>query len=603
MNEKYGIELQAIVNKFKTSMKATANFVKGLAKEMQEDVTFQPDFTISPDLTKKQLQKFKDELEREISNLKSQLEFEKNITPEQRKGSEGFYANPKKLQEYEYALSEINKRLEDTNKTSIRTDSGLGEAFKKGIANIKRFSFYLLGARSVFSLFMKYQSIYYQYNQQMQYQSELSQNAIALSLAPAFELLGNVIAYASIGFARFIELLTGVNVLSKVSTKGIRDYNKSLKETQTLVAGVDEITNLTTPNTTGLAGQYQALADFREKIDEVKKAFEKWKVEELTNKLKEIWEWIVKNKDELKYLAIGFATTFGIAKLGLWVANINQVIGVAGVGASAGTGLAGIASLCTYLVGIGAIALTVTFTVKFIDELKEYNEQSEILEEKQKQLAEARLKSLQEALNIMSNFAPETEEYKQALDVANTNWELINKEIATGSKEYDNQLDTIYDMGKELENLTKKEYTADVEVALKEAKNGFWTSMAKKAYKVTSILGDLYSGRPIDAGNVSKKIASLFGYEKGLDYVPYDEYPALLHKGEAVVPAKYNPAIHSAGNDYTNSLLETLVLKMDDLASRPNVFEVDGQKFATATYGLYKNQENRQNYNANVVVR
>ena len=93
------------------------------------------------------------------------------------------------------------------------------------------------------------------------------------------------------------------------------------------------------------------------------------------------------------------------------------------------------------------------------------------------------------------------------------------------------------------------------------------------------------------------------GYAKGLDYVPYDNYPALLHKGEAVVPAKYNPAIHSAGNDYTNSLLETLVVKMDDLASRPNVFEVDGQKFATATYGLYKGQENRQNYNSNVVVR
>ena len=168
-----------------------------------------------------------------------------------------------KLEDLIEKQKEFNGELEETNDEASGMSINLGKMFDNSIAKIKRFTFYLLGARSVFSLFMKYQGIYYQYNEQMQYQSELSQNAIALSLAPAFEFLGNMVAYASIAFAKFIELLTGVNVLSKVSTKGIRDYNKSLKETQTLVSGIDEITNLTMPGAgTGLASQYKALEDF-----------------------------------------------------------------------------------------------------------------------------------------------------------------------------------------------------------------------------------------------------------------------------------------------------------------------------------------------------
>lgn len=45
----------------------------------------------------------------------------------------------------------------------------------------------------------------------------------------------------------------------------------------------------------------------------------------------------------------------------------------------------------------------------------------------------------------------------------------------------------------------------------------------------------------------------------GTNYVPYDNFPALLHKGEAVVPAKYNPMTGGSGktnvviNNYSNT--------------------------------------------------
>ena len=40
---------------------------------------------------------------------------------------------------------------------------------------------------------------------------------------------------------------------------------------------------------------------------------------------------------------------------------------------------------------------------------------------------------------------------------------------------------------------------------------------------------------------------------------------------------------------------------MDDLSKRPNVFEIDGKKFANATYDLYEETRSNQNYVEGVV--
>ena len=596
MNEKYGIELQAIVNKFKATMQSTAKFVKNIGQQMQDDATFTPNFTIDTNLTKKELEKFKEDLEKEISNLKGQIELEKNISLSQRKGAEGFYTDPRELAKYEYALDLINKRLQETNKEATKSDVELGEVFEKGTKKIKKFSIHLLGARTAFSLFRKYQSIYFQYNEQMQYQTELSNNAIALSLAPTFELLGNVIAYASIGFARFIELLTGVNVLSKVTTKGIRDYNKSLKETQILVSGIDEITNLTTPQTTGLLGQYQALEEFRKKVDEVTKAFKEnpflKAVVELVDYIKENWDW-------LKWVALGTFLTVGTFSLGIKTAGLASALGTASAvpGAAAiGTGLAGLSTLLMWLAGIGTIALEIYMIYKIITEGKEnLDNMDDQIEQSETNIRKTAIETYeiiaQKLKEMKEKGVPETDPtYQKYLSELERQWNLINQGIANGEGYTQSQIDRVNELALELRDITGKDYTITLDLK-PTTKKSSWQKFKEEFLDnlgINKSFGHIFGG---------------FGHAKGLDYVPYDNYPALLHKGEAVVPAKYNPAIHSAGNDYTNSLLETLIVKMDDLASRPNVFEVDGQKFASATYELYKGQENRQNYNTNVVVR
>lgn len=649
-NEKYGIELEAKTGLFKKGMQELSKMVKDFGKEAEKNTT------IAPEIDLNELYKWREETQKLLQQERENKKF--NLGG----GSEGIY--DKNIKWYEDVLDAINTRinelngneeelndeLEETNETANKTSFSLSSLFDKSIGKIKRFTYYLLGARSVFSLFMRYRSIYYQYNEEMQYQSELSQNAIALSLAPAFEFLGNVITYTSIGIAKFIELLTGVNILSKVTTKGIRDYNKSLKETQTLVSGIDEITNLTNPQGLGLASQYQALADFQKKVAEVEKFFNenKW-ITDLAEGLRKVWNFI--NEKIIPILSNMIEGVGGVQNalilLGGYkvMSSLGRLLGTAGGIAGAGaSGLLGILAVCG-LVSMSLLEISRENTNKPFEEnlknLRTYA--SEFHKNMTSDEYQDVLKKINKELgSVQAKIKKQPEEYAKVKDELDDVFDLLTditgidykielqhdpaeeegffngikvgfKTMINGFKdalgvgEMDKSWEHFEQKGKEsINNITDKILGLPTQIS-----NSI-TNITDKINKITktnyvikfttSIVSKIGEGATATANALSQAIVkSIRGYAKGLDYVPYDNYPALLHKGEAVVPAKYNPSIHSEGNDYTNSLLETLILKVDDLASRPNVFEIDGQQFANATYGLYDNERKRQGYVEGVV--
>lgn len=660
-NEVFGAKVSVDTTEAKNKFKQLGEFIRNFGKKAEDDATIMPKLVNTG-------------YQNQINYVKKQMqEIYDNLKIAQKRENEGnapgydvekLKANYEKLS---YILEdllekqkEFNGELEETTEESTKTKSVLSNMFDHSISKIKRFTFYLLGARSAFSLFRKYQSIYYQYNEQMQYQSELSQNAIALSLAPAFELLGNVIAYASIGFAKFIELLTGVNVLSKVSTKGIRDYNKQLKEQRTLLSGIDEITNLDKAGAgTGLASQYQALDDFQKKVKQVEEFFKKntWiaslvnGIKTVISKLGEVVGYIRDHWDVFKYIIGGVA--------------LASFLGFALTGAGLGT---------MALVGTITI-LGIAEAMKKLDELLEkyrdtINKMNPQNEEKY-QLAI--LNEIDTLVQKLKKLPKDSKEYQDTLKEINQKWQVVNGTIQRGDKDVTKHKDEVEKVAKALDEVTGKadlygktaqtsfdiaktradwdardfltrwgdvftnagkkhdEYLTGLRNDYTNTFDKIFTSAQKEFNKINNIkldkklmeigvkynipkstvqsLIDKVRGISVNLfgmsnsafNNIANSILKKFGYAKGLDYVPYDEYPALLHKGEAVVPAKYNPSIHSTGNEYTNSLLETLIVKVEDLSRRPNVFEIDGQKFATATYSLYENEGNRQNYIEGVV--
>ena len=732
-NESYGIILELITEKFKKGLKETSKYVKAFGQGVKESFNEQVnqsfnDFkNIKDKMFGKKVKMPEIEIgyEKQIEYVKAQMQEIEDVLSMPKNGSSVLDSNDILKLEAEYEVlqnklkslidkqEEYNNELEEMGNKGTKSTSLLSSLFDSSIGKIKRFTYYLLGARSAFSMFMKYQSIYYQYNEKMQYQSELSQNAIALSLAPAFEFLGNMIAYASIGFAKFIELLTGINVLSKVSTKGIRDYNKSLKETQSLLSGVDEITNLNMPSGTGLADQYKALDDFQKKVAEVEKFFKenKW-IESLANGLKKLWEYIKIGYDYIKKHWDIFKYIFGAVAIGLvWTNPLGKVALITG----------GIMAVVGWL---DKLETSKKKNKTATDKLRESEKKLNDLYDKKKSVEREYIQAVDEEkearerlATILGNYRikltdlidvngkttksysdmsdKEKEVYKAYLDLQEATENLSNVSldykdvlIDIGTEETKHkgslmELDKKYDetfinLAKRYRNgeIDAKEFTSSVSTYLagmsddykqrflfelpddlKEAyiklydevgiagdalKDGTMinykalVNMTKSNFKIIkSTIDDTFKDRifkisakyNIDKNSVlslvnkvkgissllgvpdstlntlGNKILKNFGYAKGLDYVPYDNYPAMLHKGEAVVPAKYNPTIHSTGNEYTNSLLETLVMKIDDLSRRPNEFIVDGQKFASATYPLYEEQRNRQNYVEGVVVR
>lgn len=655
-NETYGIEFTAITDKFKAKIKEMASSIKQFGKETENNIE------ISPEIDLKQLQKWREEVKKLIDTTKENMEPFKGTTTEG-KWQEDLKWYQDNLKAIDTRIEELSQSDEEFNNEAEKTKSILGEMFDKSIGKIKRFTYYLLGARSVFSLFMKYQSIYYQYNEQMQYQSELSQNAIALSLAPAFELLGNIITYTSIAFAKFIELLTGVPVLTKVTTKGIRDYNKSLKESQSLASGLDEITNLSLPSGTGLASQYKALDNFQKKVAEVEKFFKdnKW-INTLIKGLQKIWDflskkiapavvnafrYIVDNWDKLKYLFIGLGATALMFKIGMSLTGVSTALGASTMaGVASGTGLIGVAGVMKYLTGLGLIAIGVGITVtgaiaisNMLSEIKQLNSQAH-------DMAKVRLDGWVDVFDVVidriNKTKKGTKEWDEQTAMLKEATKSVMQNIVNGKLSYDEYGPVIDEIREKLKKIDDEDFKAQIDLMLNttgaEKDYAKFKAQIEKGVNVnlsvggggsSSSGGGGFSGggtrdnlnskvnynsdykvtnSPLNTKTTQTKstnlwdgIKKVFGFARGLDYVPYDEYPAILHKGEAVVPAKYNPTIHSAGNEYTNSLLETLVVKMDDLSRRPNVFEIDGQQFANATYGLYEEASNNQNYVKGVV--
>lgn len=91
----------------------------------------------------------------------------------------------------------------------------------------------------------------------------------------------------------------------------------------------------------------------------------------------------------------------------------------------------------------------------------------------------------------------------------------------------------------------------------------------------------------------------------GTNYVPEDQV-AMIHKGEAVIPRKFNSAEYFSNinnNDETNALLIEVNRNLLELIDKDTNLYVNGKQFAQATYKDFKNEEQRLGSSSTVVVR
>ena len=440
MQDKYGVELDANINKFKSKMKEAQNISQNTGKQIKSNLKLYPDDNgIKKTIT--DLNAFKNAIanttrytesglagvytkitegSKEIyrqnmylarqAQLKSQI---RNITENtialeksgrlyRNEGYSGSFANfSGGMSDFKEEAKEGSKNANNFKNEVKGIGNEIGNQFKKGLKHVKRLTLGFLGARAAFGLFRKYLGAYQAENETFNQQMQLTTNIIVTALAPAFEFFGNVILYATVGLAKLIDIMFGTNITSKVlesglqkannqlagMSSGMNDVSDSAKEMKENLLGIDEITNLEQEGTgTGLLGGLGGVGDLSgiqaqfDALNKLKKAIKD--VDDFFNKnwlgktLKGLAQWVRKNPWDA---LLGLGAIGGLIKL------LPLAIG------GSTTGLLGVAAALTILAGISI--------KEVITQFKDLKEQTEGL-----------LKAQQDYLDALNKLAKESDE-------------------------------------------------------------------------------------------------------------------------------------------------------------------------------------------------
>ena len=137
---------------------------------------------------------------------------------------------------------------------------GLGNKFKdatkdlskgldKNFKSLKKLGLGLIGVRTVMSLLTKSVNAYLSFDSELQDSLTNSWNMLGSLLAPAIELVANLFATATNYIYRFVQALTGIDLVARANAKSLQTQAKATQKAanaQRGLLGMDEITNLPT---------------------------------------------------------------------------------------------------------------------------------------------------------------------------------------------------------------------------------------------------------------------------------------------------------------------------------------------------------------------
>lgn len=161
---------------------------------------------------------------------------------------------------------------------------------------------------------------------------------------------------------------------------------------------------------------------------------------------------------------------------------------------------------------------------------------------------------LQSILDDMDSFGAGSEESLQLLNDLNSNYQAAQEAqaqaaaeasdaIAQSSGEIDEAMRSMADAVKEMDKTSEMYETAEANIdsylaGLESQAGPLYDSMKEMGQKILAALQSGINSGTLTLPGVSGGGFNVDGSHKtGLDYVPYDDYVAVLHKGEMVLPA------------------------------------------------------------------
>ena len=575
---KFGILLSLDDNDFTSDLKFAAAYTKAVAKQMKEDATIKldytyEDFTSSLVVIKSRLAEIKDEM----SSTEDPAEL-KLLNKEAEELNDTLKFMTENYRRYLAAGEKATKKIDVNLKTSIK--------------QVSKLALGLVGIRGIWSVLYRASHAYMNDNKVINEQLKITFNILSQAIGPVIKTLVNIVEYGAIVIAKLIQAFTKFNILEKAQASTLKDLAKAAKKAHSALASFDTITNLT-DNSDALEDYNAALEaynDFLEKIKTIDKIWRDWKplILGIVGSMALLW---------------GVKTISGLATL----------IGTAGTATTAGSGLMGVLSVLGLIAGITTTGIAVNKIVKiatedtdiksdlkwldaylngkgdlgkyykgFYDFFADADERIKNLQDKIKKNNEIieQYKELVKTQNLSADelnkidiyaqdIIDQTKRYKDILEEAGKDTSEIQTTLDSQYELYDLIDGKLYEMigktgnlNEEVDNaidgleefndtqLEDKNITIDIDgntSGLESKTNKWWTNFVNT---ISGWFNKLHF----------KSIGSMFPFfDVGTNYVPQDTL-AMVHKGEMIVPKKYNPMTSGLGgtNEETNALLRQL---------------------------------------------
>ena len=335
--EKYGLELDLLITKFKNKVNQVKNDIRSLGQEAKANVG-----DIQVDINMKTLDKDIERTRAEIQRLNEEMQdyqkFGYTSSPFYKNIIKDLEIATQKLKAYEKAQEEANRATEEAEVVSAKSTISIGNGFNRLTKKLSRYALSLFSLGTIYSLVSRASSAYL--SQDIELANKLQSAWIGLGaiLAPVIEKMADLIIRLVSYVNVFVTALTGVNYIAQATAKYMNNVADSAKKANKQLASFDELNNLSDSSTsTATNNPFEVFEDVKlnPKIVE--------SLQDLAYWLKENWNWI-------KVVGATLLTVFAVSKLAGVVRGIGTVTTALGTG-----GLWG--ALKPFLT-LGAIAIT-----------------------------------------------------------------------------------------------------------------------------------------------------------------------------------------------------------------------------------------------------
>ena len=381
---------------------------------------------IGTDLDTKSVDAQVTKLEKDLETMVKTLETDMKIPVELRMSEDEKLKLENDIEKTKNRIISLKESIQDVGNEADKNTTKISKGFKKGTTTLKRFALSLFGIHSMYRLASRASSAWLSQDTELAQKLQNVWIGLGALVSPVIEKISDLMLKALGYLNEFIKALSGgrIDFIAKANAKALEKQTKAQKELNRQTYDFDEIRKQQKQN----AGVSSGISSGGISIPELDNR--------LVKKLQDLAKWLRENQELVKGLAIAFGVAFGAYKIASLLSNIGKLIGVA----SAGTGLAGLGAILGTLAQIGVIAIGVSLLYtgltgrNIIDDLKEIHNNIRALKDIEEEQKNAKLKGLEESLNLIeaTNKALENtniteERANQLLEIKKDNIEDVKK--------------------------------------------------------------------------------------------------------------------------------------------------------------------------------